>query len=54
MNSLFSSRYTMLKLWYCESVTELRIMGGHTGAITSVVLIKKDEPAGMVLSSWTN
>ena len=33
----------MLKVWDCEWGKEVRSMGGHTGGITSVVLIKKDE-----------
>ena len=33
----------MLKVWDCELGKEVRSMGGHTGGITSVVLMKKDE-----------
>ena len=40
---LCCSRDTMLKLWDCDSGKEIRSMGGHTGGITSVLLIRKDD-----------
>ena len=36
------SRDTMLKVWDTNTGEEIRSMGGHTGGITSVVLVKKD------------
>ena len=42
--SFFShSRDTMLKLWDADSGRELRSMGGHTGTVTSVVLLPNKE-----------
>ncbi|CAB3991914.1 F-box WD repeat-containing 7-like isoform X2 [Paramuricea clavata] len=36
------SRDTMLKVWDTDTGEEVRSMGGHTGGITSVLLVKKD------------
>ena len=33
------SRDTMLKLWDADTGREMRSMGGHTGTITSVILV---------------
>ena len=35
----------MLKLWDADSGRELRSMGGHTGTVTSVVLVPGLEEA---------
>lgn len=32
----------MLKVWDADTGQELRSMGGHTGGITAVTLVKKD------------
>ena len=33
----------MLKVWDTDAGQEVRSIGGHTGGITSVVLVKKDD-----------
>lgn len=35
----FDSRDTTVKLWDLEEMREVRSLGGHTGAVTSVVLL---------------
>ena len=47
---LFRSRDTMLKLWDADTGREMRSMGGHTGTITSVLLVPNKDmlSSGMI------
>jgi WD40 repeat protein len=45
------SRDTMLKVWDTNTGEEIRSMGGHTGGITSVLLVKKDSQ-GIVVHNY--
>jgi hypothetical protein len=37
----------MLKVWDTVTGEEVRSMGGHTGGITSVILVKKDNQGNL-------
>ena len=42
---IFSSHDTSFKIWNKETYEELSSLGGHTGSISSVVLISEDRAA---------
>ncbi|XP_022104143.1 pre-mRNA-splicing factor PRP46-like isoform X2 [Acanthaster planci] len=44
---LTGSRDTMVKYWDLDKGTELRSMGGHSGTITSVILLPADESSDL-------
>ncbi|XP_033641814.1 mitochondrial division protein 1-like [Asterias rubens] len=45
---LTGSRDTMVKYWDLNTGTELRSLGGHSGTVTSVILLSSDESAELV------
>ncbi len=42
---LTGSRDTMVKYWDLNNGTELRSLGGHSGTVTSAILLSPDESA---------